>query len=350
MNVPGLSVIIAATESHAHVRDCLAPLGSELRAGRVEAIVVASSDRYRPTPLDVPNVRQLLVPPGRGAADLRWEGLKAARGRRVVFLEDTCVPGPGFVDAWLADGPLDGGAVGTGTVGIKPGSSPLGRALLYFEFGPCVEPAAATVERLAGNNFGADRDVAWQLSATRSAGYEALWLVDQRRNGGRVAWVHGARVDYRPTFTMGRAIVDRVRCGLEFGRLRARRTSSWRRVALLPAAPAIGIIQLLRLGRTVLGKPPHRSAFLRCLPQLTVLVAAWSLGEWFGWLTGSRVGAFAEDMEHRADDQSQPAADASCQGMVVQSGKQATWEAGMGGVRRPQPRRDDAPCAERAPA
>ena len=259
-----LSVVIAATdapEAAALARRALEAQGSE----GVEILVV---DR-----------------PGLGVPRLRRLGLDSARGRVVAFTEDSCRARPGWVAAWLDAFEDPDLMAGSGTVEHLPGASALDRAVVYCEYAPFLPGTpSGPVSRLAGNNFAVLREVARRSSGEEV--HEVPLLAAIRLEGGLVRSVEGARVRHVRRFGWAEAFGDRLRFGLEFGRLRTVGASTMARWLGLVAGPAIYASQVVRLARTILANPRHLGRFARALPITLAMLAAWSVGEWLGWSLG----------------------------------------------------------------
>jgi hypothetical protein len=261
---PTLSVVIAATDSPGAAANARQALESQA-VERVEFIVVAVD--------------------GSGVPRLRRLGLEASRGRVVAFTEDSCLARPGWLMAWLdafGDPEL---MAGSGSVEVVEGASTLDRAVVFCEYAPFLPGApAGPVARLAGNNFAVVREVALRSSGDEV--HEVAMLAAIRRDGGLVRSVEAARVRHVRRFGWREAFGDRLRFGLEFGRLRTIGASPMIRWLGLVAGPAIFASQVLRLTRTLLANPRHLGRFARALPITLTMLAAWSLGEWLGWSLG----------------------------------------------------------------
>lgn len=301
MNRPELSVVISAADSWAGAIRFASALADHLGSGQVEAIVALPTKRPRSHDDPPVGVHWVEGEPGARVARLRWLGLQRASGENVVFVEDSCVPCAGWAEAWL-DGLRGAGCdVATGCVGTSGSFQLLGLAMLLFEYGPTLAPLPSRVARLAGNNFGASRRFALELGGGRGEIHEAQWIAPALERGGRVRLIPGAQVNYLPMSTLGQALSNRIRCGLESGHERARWTSPWVRPLLLPVAPLIWVRKMVELRLSLAEQPGHRCAWRIALAPLGMLVAAWSLGAWLGWLTGRLVASHALDVEHRPD-------------------------------------------------
>lgn len=277
-----LSVVVAATDSPRALARTLASLAGP-DAGRVEVVVVDGfgSDGADPPP----GVRRVAAPIGSGVPRLRRLGLEAATGVIVAFTEDSCVAAPGWGVAWIAAFADPSIAAGSGPVEHDAGSSALDWAVVFCEYASFLPPSPpGSPSRLAGNNFAVDRELALRLTDEKV--HETALLAAIHRAGGTVRTVEGAAVRHVRRFGPGEAIGDRLRFGLEFGRLRARDDSPIARLAGLLAGPAIFGVQAGRLVRAVFRNRRHLVPFARSLPITLALLAAWSVGESLGWTLG----------------------------------------------------------------
>jgi hypothetical protein len=258
---------------------------SEVGPGQSPGPLVVPRPSPRPSPGGRGRGSQIQAPPGSGVPRLRRLGLEAARGRVIVFTEDSCLARPGWAETWLAifADPLLIAA--TGTVEHDDRASTLDRAVFLCEYAPFLNPSSDDPPaRLAGNHFAVVRDVALRL--TDAEVHETPLLAAIRREGGLVRTVGAARVRHVRRFGGRQAFGDRFRFGLEFGRLRTIGAPSLIRWAGLVAGPAIYASQVARLLRTMMASPRRFAPFARALPLTLALLAVWSLGEWMGWSLG----------------------------------------------------------------
>ncbi len=259
---PLLTVVVAATDRPGASAEARRAWESEA-GGRIEVIVV----------------------PGRAAPRLRRQGLEAARGRVVAFTEDSCLARPGWADAWLAAFDDPALVAGSGTVDLDDRATTLDRAVVLCEYAPFLAGGAGRpLDRLAGNNFAVLREVALRLTGDEV--HEVPLLAAIRREGGLARLVEGATVRHVRRFGTAEAFADRLRFGLEYGRLRTVGARPWARWAGLVAGPAIFASQAARLARTLAANPRHRRRSAPAVPLALALLLAWSLGEWLGWTLG----------------------------------------------------------------
>jgi hypothetical protein len=83
------------------------------------------------------------------------------------------------------------------------------------------------------------------------------------------------------------AIRDRLRFGHEFGTLRGEGDPMSRPLAFV-VGPAILLSQVARLAATLAAKRRLGGRLVDSLPITLALLTAWSVGEWAGWVPGSR--------------------------------------------------------------
>ncbi len=301
---PLLSVVIAATDSPVAIDRALRALEGQADR-RIEVIVVGTSATLGseiPTGDDRLATRRILAPGGSAVPGLRGIGLDAARGRIVAFTEDSCEVRPGWADAWLSAFEDPALEAASGAVEHADGARILDWAVVFCEYAPFLPPTPSSApSRLAGNNFALLRESA-PLSPDGDV-REVDLLAVIVSGGGNVRMVEAAAVEHVRRFGWREAFFDRLRFGLEYGRLRAPGLSPVGRSAALLAGPAIFAIQVIRLGMTILPRRRYRRRFFQALPITLVLLASWSLGEWAGWCLGAlRIGlSGADDVEERAE-------------------------------------------------
>jgi hypothetical protein len=281
-----LSVIVAASDSGPAVARTIASLRSQVTRDRIEIVVAAATDRIAPTE-PPPGVRWVAAEPGSGVPRLRRLGLDQARGAIAVFTEDSCLFGPDWVASWMSAFEARALSAATGPVEPAMGDAALDWAVFFCEYAPFLRPLAPRAgppPRLAGNNFA--------LRVTGLAPLERAEIQESDihrelvRRGATIAEAAGALARHVRRYGWREAVWDRLRFGVEFGRLRARRHPRLVNAGALLAGPAIFAVQLGRLAAVVARARRHRRRFLASLPITVVLLTAWSLGESLGWMWG----------------------------------------------------------------
>lgn len=278
-----MSVIIAASDSMTAVERTVASLRAQVTPHRFEILVAAASDRLSRLEPE-PGLRLVVAEPGTGVPRLRRLGLARACGTIAVFTEDSCVFEPGWINGWIHAFRPPAVAAATGPVEPAMGNSALDWAVFFCEYAPFLQashPQTASPARLAGNNFaariahglGLDRPEIQESDLHRTLSQSRAPIVEAE---AALAW-HVRRYSWREAFG------DRLRFGLEFGRLRRSRHSRWVNIAAGLAGPAIFLVQAFRLARLMAHADRHRRRFLASLPITLGLLMAWSVGESLGW-------------------------------------------------------------------
>ncbi len=265
-----IAVVIAATDSVEAVERTLASLGSC-------RVIVA----YDPSRVDGSRLACAVVagPPGADAHRLRRIGMSSVPESVVAFTEDSCILSRGWLEAWrsaFADPSL---AAATGPVEHLRGGSALDEAVFLCEYAPFLGGGVSS-SRLAGNNF-AVRARALDLALTDIHESEVA------RSSGRVGFVAGASVLHARRYRLGPAIEDRLRFGFRYGRHRAASSSDSRRAIYVALGPAILASQIARLAWTLARKRRGGPALALGGVLTLALLAAWSVGEWLGWVMGA---------------------------------------------------------------
>ncbi len=275
-----LSVVIAATDSAEAVARSLASIGVTSR-GEIERIVTSSTI----VPRDLAGVRWIRGKAGCGVPHLRRLGLDHARGRVVVFTEDSCVFPPGWADAYLDAFDDNRNQAESGPVLPALDGRVIDWAVFFCEYAVFLPRSPYPTTRLAGNNFAIRRNFAPGSiargstspgSGRRGAYPDWVPLVPRTRetSGGLARPRH---------YKVKEAFRDRFRFGFEFGLRRGRRFPAVKRLAGLIAGPAILGMQVARLFREVGARPRYLGVFVKTLPVTLALLTAWSVGEWLGW-------------------------------------------------------------------
>jgi hypothetical protein len=276
LNEPALSVIVAATDSAVAVARTVASLLGPHDGARLEIVVVAAADRIRP-PGDPTGVRWIAAEGGAGVPRLRRLGLDHATAPIVVFTEDSCRFDLGWAESWLEAFEDPALAAATGVVEPSMGNAACDWAVFFCEYAPFLSGRRPT--RLAGNHFGMRRSI-----CDRIDGAEIHEMALPGAASRTIAFVP-ARADHVRRYALCEAIGDRLRFGFAFGRLRARGQSLPLRAAGWLAGPAILAVQAARLTWIVLRLGRFVDRYFEILPVTLALLAAWSVGEWLGWVS-----------------------------------------------------------------
>ena len=272
----GLSVIVVSYESHPVLEECLAALVG--RPGIDEVIVADCSleNPARDLGMEYPAVEFIHFDQARMIPELRWAGLRSARGEFVAWLEAWMVPAEDWSQQFLTGFRLHPQAVMIGGAVSYPSSPrPIWQWAYYFcEYSSTIDDSSET-RSPSGANVCFRRDALEQLAgpaweneieqAFRAAGAEVLGC--------------GAAAEFRPEFSLSRASRQRLHYGRDYAAARFSGPRRWLH-ALLPAvlfarlaARAFRCAAILR--------------FVAAAPWIVWFVVVWSLGEAGGYVFGA---------------------------------------------------------------
>ena len=216
-------------------------------------------------------------------------GLDKAKGRRIVLTEDSCVARPDWL-ATITGTPWEGrGAVG-GVVEATPGISAAMWAFCYVDFFRYMNPVADGIAPTLSvcnvayhrSHLEAVRDL-WRdgfhetvTNGALSERFGPLWLSS------------GAEVQVRRDVTFGDAVYERYAFGRLFGATRIAHDGLGRRLYYAAVSPALPLLLMGRMSGKARRNPVLMRQFVRALPAILTMVAAWSWGEWLGYVTKRR--------------------------------------------------------------
>jgi hypothetical protein len=282
---PSLSVVVAAWEDDACLRECLGSLAAQ-RGDGTEVIVVSSAPRpaglgdrfagmaWLEAPRDVP------VP-------VLWSlGIGRARNEVVALTTAHFTPAADWVPvirrshARLASpaigGPIeppeDGGVVRWATDFLR-----------YSAYVP--GPREEGRQDLAGDNASYKRSA---VLAEPDLLRDGFWEQDLHRRllraGATLTFVPQMRVRQRGSFGFRRFLRQRFRHGRRFGLTRLRDQGPWARALYVAASPLVPAILLAKVTARVARNGTHLRRFVAALPVLVCFTLAWAAGEATGYL------------------------------------------------------------------
>lgn len=216
-------------------------------------------------------------------------GIEAATGERILLTEDSCLPDPDWVHS-LASSEWQGhGAVG-GIIDPGVSASPSMWAFYFVDFFRYMGPVGSgELPTLSVCNVAYHRShleavhEAWRGSFLETTVHEAL-----KEKFGPLAIIPDAVVRIRRDVKFRDAVYERYAFGRLFGATRVANVPASRRAYFAMLAPALPVVLTGRMASKAASSPGARADFVKALPSLLTMVAAWSWGEWLGYLTKRR--------------------------------------------------------------
>jgi hypothetical protein len=299
---PRLSVVVTIVDGHEAVEKCLLALAEQKSPPSLEVIVpyddsVASvgdlAARFGTVRFlsmgAVETTKPLATPAGQHELydRRRAVGLSAATGELVGILEDRGIPEAEWaakVDRLQAALPhaVIGGAVECGV------DAPLNWALFFCDYGRYQLPfVAGPREYVTDVNISYEHRV---LADTRELWKDRYhettvhWELERRGETlyltpDFVVWQHRQRL------RLGAVLRERFEWGRLFAYTRARECGLGRRAAYAAMSPLLPFLLVLRHTRMQVDKRVRLGQFVRVLPLVVLLLAAWSMGELIGYVT-----------------------------------------------------------------
>jgi glycosyltransferase involved in cell wall biosynthesis len=283
---PEVSVIIACRNGARTIRICLDSLLRQRTARSFEVIVADSSTDATPEIIrsEYPAVRLMHSHTRMFPGEARNAAIRESQGPLLAFLDADCEAYPDWLEAMAqaqeSCNTTVGGAIENAACGSRAGWAayfcefsiwmPPGRKCLMPEIPAC----SLSVRREVYKQFGpfeegvycSDTAFHYALAAAgRSARFEPRVRIRHHGISEAAEFLRHERFH-----------------GESFGRMRMRRggLGSWKRAALVLAAPLLPALQWLRIARRVFSNRACRKEFLLCTPLLLAGLAAWAFGEW----------------------------------------------------------------------
>ena len=288
---PRVSVAIVAICGVRELRRSLEALALQEGCKPFETVVVADPQLAGLSAIEdaFPEVRLVTNEGQRTPLELAGRAVRESSGEIVLLTEDHCVPDPDWVANLLA-ALRTGRAAAGGSVAVERDATALDWAFYFVDFFRYAEPLAEgpapslTVCNVAYRRRDLERVAeVWRELFHETAVNEAL-----RDRCGELWLTPAARVTiYRHPRLLG-ALYERYAFGRLFGATRLGFVSRARGFVYTALAPALPVLLLGRMAGKGLQSPALRGPFLRALAHLTLLVVAWSWGEWLGYLTRRR--------------------------------------------------------------
>jgi len=287
--MPLLSVVIPSVNGLGCILECLERLEALPERDQIEILVLdRRTDATAATiAARFPQVILHAGLVGCSIPELRWRGMRAARGDWIAVLEDHCLVPPHWATEILrfADSPY-------GVVGGPVENGSRGRILdwAYFlaEYGACMPPLVeGETESVPGNNAAYRRSLL-PLHQARWAGlWEGFLHKDLRRNGVRIYLSPAMQVDHKKSFRLGEMLEQRFLYSRSFAAMRAAPMPPARRFIHAGISLALPPVLLWRIAGQIFAKRRNLRELLLALPAILLFVLAWTAGEITGCLAGS---------------------------------------------------------------
>jgi hypothetical protein len=296
-------VVVTVVEGLPALAECLAALGAQEGAPRIEVVVPYddSISWVGDLSAEYPWVRFLTMGPVQtsrpadspaGQHELfdrrRAVGLSVAGGRIIGILEDRGVPEASWaatvvrLHASLPHAVI-GGAVECGV------ERALAWAVYFCDFSRYQLPLEEGPRRYVTDvNVSYKRDPLMRLRELWQERYHETTVHWQFEREGEVLYLTPEMVVHQRRHVLGLGTILRER--LEWGRLfaytRGREIGLMKRIGYAVFSLALPVLLFVRHARTQVSKRTHLGRFVSVSPLVALLLMAWSAGEMMGYVTG----------------------------------------------------------------
>jgi hypothetical protein len=285
-----------------HLIRCLDSLSAQEDAPEFDVVVVYDPDLTDIPPLRdrYPHVRMIANEGERTPLELAARAIREATGDLILLTEDHCEPRQDWVRRLCEAQTPDRAAVG-GVVETDADAPAVDWAFYFVDFYPYVKPAReGPLPTLSVCNIAYRRAHLNEIALLWKTVFHETAINDALRERFGPLWLNPeAEVKMRRHVHLLDAVYERYAFGRLFGCTRVEFTSRARRVYYTAFAPALPLLLLGRMTRKALARWRIVPAFVRALPALTLMVFAWSWGEWLGYLTRRRPRSLVVGQEIR---------------------------------------------------
>lgn len=288
-----LTLVCSTTRDYQAIRTTVSYLRRQTIARKLELILVGPDERTLRAPLeemaDFGAVQLIGLGEVRSIAHANAAGVRAARGRLVVFTEDHCFPEPDWAAALVAAHEQDYAVVGPVMRNGNPDTL-VSWCDFLIGYGPWMEPMdACTPEFLPGHNSCYRREVLLELGGRMEPLLESETVLhyELSANGARLRVEPAAQARHINYSKLDVWIPVQVLCGRLFGGSRAMGWTWKRKLFYAAASPLIPLVRLWRCAREMHRPGRSRMLFWRMLPLLMFGLVLDGFGQMLGYLFGA---------------------------------------------------------------
>lgn len=286
---PALSVIIAAPGPLWVPSPALVAVSDQCRGRDAEIIVAYGAGEAVDGAIAARFPEVQFVRPAAGATLPRLLGtaLARARGQVIAITDATSVVDERWVGAILeahqAAHPVIGGAVEPD--GLR---GPVDWAAFFCDYAQFMLPLPTGVaSEVPGNNISMKRSaLARGREFVEGEFWKTYWGRRLQCEGLHLYASPAIVVHYRKSFRLLQYLVHRFHNGRCFAGMRLAELTPLRRALHILTAPALPLLFLSRILRTVLDRRRFLGQFVVAFPVCLLAVLSWSLGELSGYLRG----------------------------------------------------------------
>ncbi|MBI4816490.1 MAG: glycosyltransferase [Deltaproteobacteria bacterium] len=292
MNDPTVSVAVVAIAGARYLERCLSALRAQVNAPVFEVVVVYDPKLEGVLALEhrYPEARITSNAGQRTPLELASRAIQECKGDIIVLTEDHCVPAPDFVSRRLSDLTTQRCAAAGGPVDLEPEASALEFAFYFVDFFRYASPirAGASPTLTVCNVAYRRRDLEAIDARWRELFHETAVNTALCERFGPLFLGSGGRVTTRRRVSLAGAVKERWAFGRLFGATRLDFSTPGMRRLYRLGAPILPALLFGRMARRALRDEHLSRAFARGLGPVALMVLAWSVGEWLGYLTHTR--------------------------------------------------------------
>ncbi len=284
---PRLSVVIASVTGLPSILECLEKLEALAEREQMEILVLdrRTDGTAQAIGKQFPRVSLTAGLTGKSIPELRWMGMRAAKGEMVAVLEDHCMVTPRwaaeilrFIDSpyGVVGGPVENGAQ----------ERVLDRVFFLAEYGALMPPLPeGETNSVAGNNAAYRRSVLPLDEPVWAERWESFLHAELRRRGVRM-WLNPAMLVYhKKSFRLGEMLEQRYLYSRSFAAMRAASMSLPGRFVYAVLSVLLPPLLLLRTIRSA-ARVSKFGHLVPAWPVMALFVTAWAAGEMAGYLAG----------------------------------------------------------------
>lgn len=283
-----VSVTVVCICSAAHLRRCLSALRGQREAPPFDVIV--AYDPHIPgidaVAAEFPEARVVCNEGQRTPLELASRAVKESTGDLVLLTEDHCEPAPRWVRTMI-DAQRPERAVVGGRVEVLEGASPTDWAFYFVDFFRYAAPLPdGPMPTLTVCNVSYDRRRLLEIRDLWETFFMETVVNDALKDRYGMLWMHAdSEVTMSRHASLGDAIYERYAFGRLFGCTRNGFCSPGKRIFYACASPVLPFMLFGRMARAASRSSQLTEGFLRALGPLVLMILAWSLGEWLGYVT-----------------------------------------------------------------